>query len=194
MQPTSRVGQEELEGCQWPPKFRGSDYIQAIVQTKGRTLKYLSLTMYKLSHRPFIDPVQRITSFRDFIVLTHLEFDIRMLDCSKEIVPDHYDLKWIPVSIWKILPLSIQVVRVIIPRAGSSHILYGLLREAPAEKTEFPFLRKLVLRVTRKQGLSYLVQTLEPMQLLLDAVSRLGIEVELDEAWNRIIPNSKWDD
>jgi len=150
--------------------------------------------MYKLWIRHFIDPLQLITSFRSFTVLAHLEFDIRILDCSKEIVPGRHDSKWIPISIWKILPLSIQVVRVRVPHVVMSHIFYGLLREVPAEKTEFPLLRKPFPRMTRLGSPSYLFQTLETVQLSLDAISQLGVEVELDEAWNEIIPNSKWDD
>jgi hypothetical protein len=170
------------EGEIWPPQFRGADFVLAIARCKGNSLKHLSLTIWynRSTFDPIIDPFQHISGFHDFAALTHLEFDACILCGTKEIVLNLSEPHWIPIPIWQALPSSIQVVRIIVHRV-TSHILYGLLRDTPFEKNKFASLRKIVLRLSRNGKPSCSAQALEPVQFLLDAVIRLGVEVDVQE-------------
>jgi hypothetical protein len=80
-----------------------------------------------------------VQHFRDFVNLTHLEFDVRILRPKRTKVSRHYDV-W--PSLASVLPQSIEVVRVIFvdPRED---LMRPLLGELPQHVTRLPHLKKI---------------------------------------------------
>jgi len=177
----SNIGEYESFPWRWeqdpPLLWRPKAILNQLSPYQKQRLKHLVL-IANLDQVTLVKPEDQILSLKEFTNLTHLEIDLSVLQFQQgnflQIPPNG-----IPISLTKVLPQSISVLRLIsrFNRFQNLHyMLWPLLEQK--EQNQYPELREISIRYTE---LDTPYETFTRIQPLCKQFECMGIELLLEE-------------
>jgi hypothetical protein len=182
------------------PYWNPAQVLNQVLAPYKNTLENLGLTI-RSSNNPssLIEKSCLISHFRDFSSLRNLEFDTRILrtrlrnlefDTGTRILRkrkgnhNEIPLAGIPPSLAKLLPASIEVVRMVAYHS-EFQILHAMLRSLPSQKARFPHLRTITIVLNGGKNMVFLptiVQSVTRLKPLRDELKGQGIELNFEKS------------
>jgi hypothetical protein len=194
----------------WPPPLRVEDHLRCILAQYRQQLRHLVIGITSPATAPWMAYKQKIIHFKDFVNLTHLEVNIRILQPSNKFMMIGREIRLLPRSLTEILPSSIQVARVIADGWIDYPVLDALLLNIPAKRESLSMLRNVKFRVAedykkmmsspRKPSPRLANRSKEELSMLLpwrEELEVVGISLDTEVVpyfYSRADPVEQWND